>query len=294
MPKVRRCVVIGLGLIGGSLALGLKRSGFCETVIGIDNSSEAINKGLSLGVIDSGYTAFSHIESELGQDDIVYIAVPTLAIPSLIQELLPIVEKGVTITDGASVKGSVITAFKSVVGYMPENVVPGHPIAGSENSGVTAASDTLYNGRRCILCPENNVAPEHLERVSAMWQSVGAEVHIMDASIHDNVFASTSHLPHIIAFALVDALAGNRHSADIFENAAGGFTGFTRIASSNPRMWKDISLANKTAIVETLDGFVSNLTHLRSAILADDGDYLESAFARAKRSRDKFLCAGAK
>lgn len=290
--QIKRCIIVGLGLIGGSLALGLKRSQFCESIVGVDASTDALEQGLALGVIDEGYASLEDIAHSLSESDILFLSVPVLAVPEIVKLLAPYIDRGATITDGASVKQSVIGAFNEVLGKTPSNFVAGHPIAGSEKSGVTAASPELYANRRCILCPEQHTSPKHIERVTRMWQSVKAEVHQMPADIHDQVFAATSHLPHVIAFALVDALANSPYSAEVFENAAGGFTGFTRIASSNPRMWKDISLTNKESIIQTLDCFAETLDGLRTAMLQDDGQHLEAVYARAKKTRDKFLCAG--
>jgi 3-phosphoshikimate 1-carboxyvinyltransferase len=289
--QVNRVVVIGLGLIGGSLALALKKNGFCREVIGIDSSPEALLQGCALGVIDIGVADIGEITPPLDANDIVYLSVPTLAVAGVLAHLKGVLSSEVTLTDGASVKGSVVKALEQHYGEVPSQFVLGHPIAGSEKSGVTAAVDHLFEQRRCILCPTATTATWHLNKVTAMWQSAGAAVHLMTDDVHDHVFAATSHLPHVIAFCLVDTLAGSAYSADVFENAAGGFKEFTRVASSDPRMWRDICLANSGAIVERLDCFINNLTALRQAMLAGDGDTLQSSFARAKKSRDNFLCA---
>ena len=286
-----RLVVVGLGLIGGSFALSVRKKGLFREVIGIDSSAESISRGVELGVIDSGDTNIHSVIPSLGPEDVVFIAVPTLAVSAVLAELVPYLSNGMTITDAASVKGSVLEACQHVFGEVPPSFVAGHPIAGSENSGVTAAKEGLYGERRCILCPTPNTSPEHLERVMKIWQTINADVHVMDAATHDRVFAATSHLPHVIAFSLVDTLANGPLSAEVFENAAGGFKEFTRVASSNPRMWKDISLANKAAIIECLDRFAGNLQNLRAAIEAEQGEDLEAAYARAKGARDNFLCA---
>lgn len=289
--QVNRVVVIGLGLIGGSLALALKKSGFCREVIGLDASPQALHQGCALGVIDQGVADIRDIAPPLDGNDIVYISVPTLAVASVLASLKDALSADVTLTDGASVKGSVVKAIEQHYGHVPSQFVLGHPIAGSEKSGVTAANGQLFEHRRCIVCPTATTATSHLQKVTAMWQSAGATVHLMTADVHDHVFAATSHLPHVIAFCLVDTLAGSAYSADIFENAAGGFKEFTRVASSDPRMWRDICLANSAAIVERLDCFIHNLTQLRQAMLAGEGDTLQQSFARAKKSRDNFLCA---
>jgi prephenate dehydrogenase len=294
----RRLVVVGLGLIGGSFALAAKRAGLFSEIWGIDANHQSLAQAMALGVINRGAETLRQLmanlgdASPLGEGDCIYIAVPTRSVPAIIAELQASVDAKVTITDGASVKGSVVAALsdggqKSV----PANFIPGHPIAGSEQSGLTAARADLFAGKRCILCPDSAADSWHLARVTALWQQLGAQVHCMSALLHDQVFAATSHLPHLIAFSLVDTLAQKPYCDAIFHNAAGGFTGFTRIASSDPVMWRDIALANRDAVVACLDEFVANLLSLRTAMQAENAEALEAAFTRAKTARDQFLCA---
>ena len=295
MPKL---VVIGLGLIGGSLAAALKQRR-CDfeaasfeavsfEVIGVVRRQQTADLALERGVVDRAVLSLDQIAPELGAGDIIFIAVPTLAVPATIQQVKDCVSPEVTVTDGASVKGSVVTAVRDIYGAIPPQFVPGHPIAGSEKSGVTAANPELYVNHRVILTPLEATGEEHLQRVTALWQRVEAEVLTMPVDEHDTVLAATSHLPHAIAYSLVDTLANDADNENIFRYAAGGFRDFTRIASSDPQMWHDILCANQQAVLETIDLFQKNLNHLRQAIAEKDSEQLLKVFRRAKVARDEF------
>ncbi|WP_193164716.1 bifunctional prephenate dehydrogenase/3-phosphoshikimate 1-carboxyvinyltransferase [Microbulbifer hainanensis] len=284
---VGRLVVVGLGLIGGSLALALKTAGACREVVGVARRRQTCEQALELGIVDRAVTELADILQELEAGDVIFVAVPTLAVEQVFEALRDLPE-GVTITDGASVKGSVIEAARNVWGEVPDFLVPGHPIAGSEKSGVTAARDDLYIAHRVILTPLENTSPEHRQRVESMWQAAGAEVLQMPVGEHDEVLAATSHLPHVIAYGLVDTLAHDAENENIFRYAAGGFRDFTRIASSDPVMWRDIMLANRDAILQAIDLYSANLESLRAAIAAGDSDRLMGVFTRAKAARDHF------
>ena len=285
---IGRLVVVGIGLIGGSLSLALKAAGRCREVIGVARRPQTCEQAVALGVVDRAVTDIVEVLPELQAGDVIFVAVPTLAVEGVFAQLKNGLPQGVTVTDGASVKGSVIAAAEKVWGAVPEFLVPGHPIAGSEQSGVTAARDDLYIAHRIILTPLENTASEHVSRVQAMWESVGAEVLSMPVVEHDEVLAATSHLPHVIAFGLVDTLAHDAENENIFRYAAGGFRDFTRIASSDPVMWRDIMLANRDAILKSIDLYTSNLGSLRSAIASGDSEHLMGVFTRAKAARDHF------
>lgn len=285
---VNKLVVIGIGLIGGSLAAGLKQRGACREVIGIARRDQTCRDAVAHGVVDRAYTSLAQVAAELQAGDVIFISVPTLSVADVLQEIYASIASDVTITDGASVKGSVRQAALDAYGYMPPQLVLGHPIAGSEKSGVTAANPDLYENHRVILTPSDNTAEQHLSLVTRMWQVVGAEVLRMSVEEHDEVLAATSHLPHAIAYALVDTLAHDIGNPNIFRYAAGGFRDFTRIASSDPVMWHDIMRANKTAIVQSLDLFIDNIMRLRSSIEVEDSEYLLEVFSRAKDARDEF------
>ncbi|WP_238376368.1 prephenate dehydrogenase/arogenate dehydrogenase family protein [Marinagarivorans algicola] len=287
-PVVNTLVVIGLGLIGGSLALALQKAKACRKVVGIARNAEVAQRALERGIADEVFASITEVAAKLGAGDVIFIAVPTLAIRQVLGDIKSCVSPAVTITDGASVKGSVLSDVKAVYGQVPPQVVLGHPIAGSEQSGVEAAKADLYAYHRIILTPTEHTGSGHLALVRAMWQVVNAEVLELDIENHDAILGATSHLPHVIAFSLVDTLAHDSHNEDIFRYAAGGFRDFTRIASSDVVMWRDIMLANKKAVLEAIDLFSGNLAQLRSTIEHGDSEGLTEIFSRAKVARDQF------
>lgn len=291
---VNKLVVIGIGLIGGSLATGLKKRGACTEVIGIARSEQTCINAVNLKVVDRAYTSIKTIAAELTSGDVIFISVPTLSVKAVLQEIKDCVSAEVTITDGASVKGNVQVAAEGIYGAVPEQFVLGHPIAGSEKSGVTAANPDLYENHRCILTPLATTSAAHLDLVTRMWHAVGAEVLTMSVEDHDEVLGATSHLPHVIAYSLVDTLAHDIDNPNIFRYAAGGFRDFTRIASSDPTMWHDIMRANKTGVLHALDLFIANLTRLRTSIETEDSQYMLEVFTRAKNVRDEFTANLAK
>lgn len=288
-PVVGKCVVIGLGLIGGSLASALRRNTACSEVIGVVRRQVTADIALSEQIVDRAVLSLQDVANELGEGDVIFIAVPTLAVEDTMRDIAHFVAPTVTVTDGASVKGSVVDAVRSVYGSVPAQFVPGHPIAGSEKSGVTAANPDLYHNHRVILTPLSETSPAHIDKVVAMWQSVGAEVLSMSVQEHDAVLAATSHLPHVIAYSLMDTLANDAANDNIFRYAAGGFRDFTRIASSDPLMWHDIMRANRAEVVKAIDLFQQNLTQLKTAIESENSEYLLNTFTRAKSARDQFV-----
>ncbi len=285
---VEKLVVIGIGLIGGSLASALKKNNQCAEVIGIARRQEVCDRAVALNLVDRAYTDLKEIAGELGEHDLIFIAVPTLAVKNVLGDIKACVAADVTITDGASVKGSILKDVVAVYGEEPAQVVLGHPVAGSEQSGVDAADSTLYENHRVILTPTSANTENHLEKVRSVWRAVGAEVIEMAVDDHDVVLAATSHLPHVIAFSLVDTLAHDSNNENIFRYAAGGFRDFTRIASSDAIMWRDIMLANKEAILQSIDLFSNNLSQLKEAIVAQDETEITGIFTRAKSARDRF------
>ncbi len=278
--QVNKILVMGLGLIGGSLARSLKQSGFCKHVSGWGYRDVSLKKGIAQGVIDS-YSL--DMEEALAGADIVVIGTPTLTANTVMKEILPLVGADTVITDVASVKGSLVEASAGAA-----NFVPAHPIAGSEQSGVDASRADLFVDHRVILTPTDNTDATALELVRAMWASTGADVVEMGVVEHDAILAATSHLPHVLAYTLVDALAHSELSADIFRFAAGGFRDFTRIASSDPVMWRDIALANRDELLKAIDNFSVHLGSLREAVANADGAALEATFTGAKAARDAF------
>jgi len=286
--KSRRVLVVGLGLIGGSLALALKKRSACLEVLGVSRSASTIEKALAKGVIDRGSLDLTEQLQALSSGDVVVIATPTLSVKNIFEYLRAAVKQGVLVTDVASVKGSVVCDAEAVFGSLPENFIPGHPIAGSEKSGIDAVNAELFIRHQVILTPLPHSNSAAVAAITALWQAVGAELSLMSVDEHDSVLALTSHLPHMLAYTLVDTLAQRSQHRDIFRYAAGGFRDFTRIAGSDPVMWHDIALANRTALLNGLDDFEKHLLDLRSAIECGNGEYLHDLFARAKQARDAF------
>jgi len=268
--------------------MGARRRGLCETVIGVARSEDVCSAAVSLGVVDSAVLSLAEIAPTLGEGDVIFIAVPTLSVRKVLEQVRNHVSPAVTVTDGASVKGSVLRDVEAVYGEVPSQIVLGHPIAGSEKSGVTASNPDLYVRHRVILTPTPETGADHLQRATAIWEGVGAEVLHLSVPEHDEILGATSHLPHAIAFSLVDTLAHDSNNEQIFRYAAGGFRDFTRIASSDAVMWRDIMLANRQAVVKAIDLFVANVTRLRQAIQDEDGETLFNTFERAKIARDYF------
>jgi cyclohexadieny/prephenate dehydrogenase len=278
--SVDKILIMGLGLIGGSLARSLKQTGFCGHVCGWGYRDVSLKKGIAQGVIDS-YEL--DLDKALEGVDIVVIGTPTLTANEVMRDILPRVGANTVITDVASVKGSLVAASEGA-----PNFVPAHPIAGSERSGVNASRADLFINHRVILTPTQTTDGAALELVRAMWASTGAEVVEMAVVEHDAILAATSHLPHILAYTLVDALAQSELSEDIFRFAAGGFRDFTRIASSDPVMWRDIAIANRDELLKAIDTFSEHLRQMREAVAATDGARMEQTFVDAKAARDGF------
>ncbi len=283
-----RLLIYGLGLIGGSLAMAARRRGLCREVLGVSRRRETLDRALEMGVVDAVFDSGTEALATLEPGDAVVICVPTLSVRDTLAQLREYLDPAVTVTDVASVKGSVVAAAREVYGTVPSQLVPGHPIAGSEKSGVEAANPELYVNHRVILTPGPETGADHLERVARLWRGTGAEVSLMSVADHDRVLAATSHLPHVLAFSLVDNLAGKRENREIFRYAAGGFRDFTRIAGSDPVMWRDICLANRDAIVAGLDDLSGSLGELREALIRGDGDCLMGVFTRAREARNHF------
>ncbi len=282
---IDRLLVVGLGLIGGSLALSLKQRGGCNTVIGYDLNPLELEEGLQLGIIDEkAESLYDAVRSA----DVVVLAVPVKVMEVVMVDIAKVLSPETILTDVGSVKGNVVEAARSAFGEVPANFVPGHPIAGSEKSGVAASKSSLYEHHKVILTPLADTDRFALKRITQMWESTGAEVHHMDVRRHDEVLAATSHLPHLLAFSLVETLANDHENRDIFRYAAGGFRDFTRIAASDPMMWHDIFLANGDATLKVLDEFSAGLGALRTAIEQQDGSKLLGVFTRAKSARDHF------
>ncbi|MGE9762010.1 bifunctional prephenate dehydrogenase/3-phosphoshikimate 1-carboxyvinyltransferase [Pseudomonas sp. PDM20] len=283
--KLRRLVVVGLGLIGGSFAKGIREKGLFEEVVGVDRDPQTRRLAVELGVVD-------RCEESLAvgcrDADVIQLAVPILAMEKVLGELAGLDIGNAILTDVGSAKGNVVRAAKAVFGGMPARFVPGHPIAGSEQSGVEAANAKLFRRHKVILTPLDNADADAIQCVESLWRELGADVEQMAVEHHDEVLAATSHLPHLLAFTLVDSLAKRSENLEIFRYAAGGFRDFTRIAGSDPVMWHDIFLANREAVLRILDVFRDDLDDLREAVDKGDGQQLMGVFTRARVAREHF------
>lgn len=283
--SVQRLAIVGFGLIGASLAAGLKRAGFAGEIVAVTRSEASAAEALALGYVDS---AIADLAVGVADADVVLLSVPMLAMRSVMQSIAPALAPQAIVTDAGSVKRCFIEDARAVFGSL-ERIVPGHPIAGREKSGMGAADAHLYEGRRVLLTPALETEASAVAVVTKLWETVGADVECLDADHHDRVLAATSHLPHVLAFAIVDTLATQQEAEEIFRYAAGGFRDFTRIASSDPVMWRDICLTNRDALLASIDNFGSHLESLRAAIEAGDGKSIEQTLQLARDTRDGVL-----
>lgn len=279
-----RVAIVGVGLIGGSFGLALRVAGYEGEIVGIGRDRARLDEAVERGAIDRGETALA---AGVGDADVVLLAVPLGAMRPLLEVLAPILPSSAVVTDAGSVKGSVVDDARAVLGSLVR-FVPGHPIAGTERSGVAAAFAELYQGRRVILTPVAETEEAAVARVEALWTRAGAAVERLTVEAHDRLLAATSHLPHMLAFGLVDALARGDDPEGVFRYAAGGFRDFTRIASSDPVVWRDICLANREALLAALEAYREDLDALTAEVRAGDGDGLLERFTRAKTARDRF------
>lgn len=283
MPLIGKLVVCGVGLIGGSFALALRRAASVGRVVGIGRSRAPLERALALGVIDEIATDWA---VALDGADLVMIAAPVGQMGAIMAAMAPHLRPGTVVTDAGSTKRDVVDAIERHLGEHLAWVVPAHPIAGAEKSGVDAAFAELYDKRRVVLTPLPENAAEAVERVRRAWLACGATVSETSPQEHDRVFAAVSHLPHLLAFGLVDDLARRPNAELLFSHAAGGFRDFTRIAGSHPEMWRDICVANSEALLAELDQYMAELVQLRALLAAGDGAGLKAVFDTARRARN--------
>jgi len=283
VPLIKRLAVVGVGLIGGSLARILREKGEVGEIVGIGRGTANLERAVALGVVDR-YT--QDLAAGVADADLVFLATPVCTIAGLVRQMAPFLAPGCVVTDGGSVKEEIVAACEALM--LPgTHFVGGHPIAGTEHSGVEASFATLYQGRRCIITPSANTHQGALAKVVQMWELAGSEVVLMDPKTHDKVVAAISHLPHMVAYSLVNAVgAYDRCEENILKYSAGGFRDFTRIASSDPVMWRDIALQNRTALLEMMDHFSESLAQLRTMVATGAGPAMEEFFARSKKLRD--------
>lgn len=281
--ELKKLVIFGVGLIGGSIALALKKNMKELQVVGLGRAGESLQTALELGVIDLAETDTA---SALIHADMVIIATPVAQTPPILLAIAPYLDKKTVVTDVGSTKADVMAHARALLGEKISQFVPGHPIAGAEKSGVTAARADLFDNKNVVLTPTAETNPRALEQVRQMWLKANAQVSLMTANEHDGIFAAVSHLPHLLAFALVDEIASRPNAAQLFSFAASGFRDFTRIAGSNAEMWRDISLANKNALLSELTTYQAEISRLYSLLQNEDAAGLQALFERASVARN--------
>ncbi len=286
----KKVAIVGVGLIGGSLALDMKRLGPAGHVVGIGRSRENLRIAESRKIVDSWTT-----DPARGAEgcSLVVVAVPVKSVARVVDSIMPVLDKGTIVTDVGSVKEKII---EEVEPLLKDGVsfVPAHPIAGTEHSGAGAALTGLFKDKKCIITPTPATNQEALNTIRELWQEVGSQVVIMDAKLHDIILAGVSHLPHVIAYSLVNTIASmeEKKGQTLLEFSAGGFRDFTRIASSSPEMWADICSMNRTAILDAIEEFQRTLEELKESIARDELSAIKRAFERAKKIRDAHIADG--
>jgi len=282
LRRLKTIAVVGVGLIGGSFALAMRRAGAVTRIVGVDRDAQALERAASLGVIDTA--AESASEAAAGAD-LVFVAVPVRAMGPVLHDVALGLGPDAVVTDAGSTKADVVRTAGEELRERIARFVPGHPIAGRESSGVDAAVADLFRGARVVLTPDAATSPGATALVRSCWEACGARVTEMPAAAHDRVFASVSHLPHLLAFALVSEIVSRPDAADLLGFAAGGFRDFTRIAASSPEMWRDIALANREALLEEIDRYCARVAVFRELVAKGDASGLQRLMTEARNAR---------
>ena len=279
MRRLKRVAVVGVGLIGGSFALALRRAGGVTSIVGVDRDASSLERAAALGVID---TAAESVSEATKGADLVVVAVPVRAIGPVLHDVALALDAGAVVTDVGSTKGDVTRVAREELRALFPRFVPGHPIAGRESSGVDAATPDLFKSARIVLTPADETAPDAVDIVRGCWEAVGGRVTTLTAIDHDRIFAAVSHLPHLLSFALVSEIAARTNAAELLGFAAGGFRDFTRIAASSPEMWRDIALQNREALLDELDRYGARLAVFRELVERGDGPGLQRLMTEAR------------
>ncbi len=287
-PMFDKIAIFGVGLIGGSFALALKKAGKVGQVVGIERTPAVLERALELGLIDRMGRS---VEDAMQGADLVLIAAPVAQTEAILASIKPYLQPGTIVTDAGSTKSDVVAAARAALGEKIAQFVPGHPIAGRETNGPDAAVDDLFAGKKTVLTPLPENASADVDRVAQAWAECGAIIHQLTPSDHDCVFAAVSHLPHLLAYALVDNIVRKPQTDLLFQYAASGFRDFTRIAGSSPEMWRDITLANQTMLLGMLDSYLTQLHRMRDFVAAGDGDAIHAVYANAQRARQSWIHA---
>ena len=286
LPRIERLAIVGVGLIGGSLAAALREAGVVGSVVGIGRTQATLDQAIGLGLIDHGFTDAA---AGVRGADLVVLAMPVGQTGRTLAAIAPGVGPRTVVSDAGSTKADVVAAAREHFAAHIGRFVPAHPIAGDERSGPAAARSNLYRGRNVVTTPLAETDPAAVTLVEATWRATGAVIHRMTPTQHDDTFATVSHLPHLLAYALVAQVALDPDHERLFSYAASGFRDFTRIAGSHPEMWRDIALANRAALLNRLDGYAAQVAQLRAALEAGDSEALERTFSLARDARADWL-----
>jgi len=284
----KKITIFGVGLIGGSFALSLKKAGLVERIVGMERTQEVLARALQLGIIDEIGT---NVADAVRGADLVLIAAPVAQTAAILASIQPHLQLGTVVTDAGSTKSDVVAAARESLGAKIAQFVPGHPIAGREMNGPDAAIDDLFVGKKAVLTPLSENSPEDIEKVAQAWVGCGAAIHTLTPQDHDCVFAAVSHLPHLLAYALVDNIVKKPQADLLFQFAASGFRDFTRIAGSSPEMWRDITLANQSMLLGMLDSYLAQLHRMRDLVATGDGAGIQEVYANAQRARQNWIRA---
>lgn len=282
MAELKKVVVFGVGLIGGSFAAALKAAGCTAEIVGFGRTIGSLQRAQQLGLID---TIGVSLGAEVAAADLILLAMPVGQMPEAMERVAPYLQPNCVVTDAGSTKTDVVAAARAAFGPRIGQFVPAHPIAGAENSGPTAARADLFRGKKVVVTPLPENGPEAVERVRQAWRRCGANLFRLTPEEHDRVFAAVSHLPHLLSFALVNDLAIRDNRDTYFEFAASGFRDFTRIAASDPEMWRDIFFANRAALLDEIDRYSAQLGAFRRALTEDDADAVEAMLELARCAR---------
>ncbi len=289
MARIEKLVIVGVGLIGGSFALALKGAGAVGRAVGVGRGAGNIRRALELGIIDA---AGALDAATFADADLALLAVPVGQMQRVMRAIAPLIGAKTVVTDAGSTKEDVVGIARRELKGALSRFVPGHPVAGTEKSGAESAFAALYRGRRVVLTPLEGTEPGALALVRAAWERCGASVSELEPREHDAVLAAVSHLPHVLAYALVDQIARHKNAKQLFSFAAGGFRDFTRIASSHPEMWRDICLANRKALLAELKRYGGELERVRRMLARGDAKALDALFSGARGARERWLKDG--
>ena len=283
-----KIAIFGVGLIGGSFALSLKKAGKVQHIVGMDRTLAVAERARQLGLIDDAATS---VADAVRDADLIVVAAPVAQTGAILASIYPHLQPGTLVTDAGSTKSDVVAAARAALSDKIAQFIPGHPIAGREHNGPDAAIDDLFIGKKTVLTPLPENRPEAIQKIAQAWEACGAIIHTLTPEDHDCVFASVSHLPHLLAYALVDNIVRKPQSDLLFQYAASGFRDFTRIAGSSPEMWRDITLANRSKLLGMLDSYLEQLHRIRDMLAQADGEAIHAVYASAQRARQNWINA---